>query len=328
MQKIKRLTREEALHNLNLNSNAQLNPARQGYLAMFSTWTGGIITDLSLMSVPVDDHIVHRGDGVFEAIKCIAGKLYALRPHLERLERSAAAIEINLPHSLEEISQICRETLRVAMEIAGSTEDFMLRLYISRGPGGFTTNPYETLGAQLYLVITRYNPVPEAKYQTGVSIGTSSIGVKEGRFAQIKSCNYLANVLMKKEAVDRKLDFTLSLDASGAFAESSTENFAIVSAEGEFLIPHFDRTLRGITAVRVMELAAELVKSGELKAVRNSNLYLNDVLIAKEAMMLGTTLDVLPVVEFDGKKIGEGRPGINTLNLLRLLRHDIRTGLD
>ena len=350
MQKPMKLTQSEAL----LALSAHASPARRDYLAMYSTWLGGIVTDSELMFVPVDDHLVHRGDGVFEAIKCIEGKVYLLQPHLERLVRSANAIELTLPFSIETIREICAATLACAIDEADlraaqyeksgqksgqasvqdfnstsgqkSDQNFMLRLYVSRGPGGFTANPYESIGAQLYMVITRYKPMPDSKYMAGVRIGLSRFGVKEGRFAQIKSCNYLPNVLMKKEAVDRQLDFTISVDEEGFLAESSTENFAMISESNEFLMPRFDRTLRGITAVRVMELARELVSRGELASIGHMDIRPADVALAREAMMIGTTLDVLPVVEFEGREIGNGHPGINTSNLLKMLRNDIAAG--
>ena len=295
--------------------------SRSGYMAMYSSWLGGITKDPQVMFVPVDDHIVHRGDGVFEAAKCVDGRIYALRPHLERLVKSAARISLALPHTLEEIEKICIETVRVS-----GARDAMLRLYISRGPGGFTANPYESVGSQMYLVITPYKPMPTEKYEAGVRVGISSIAIKEGFFSQVKSCNYLPNVLMKKESVDAGLDFTVTRDEKGVIAESSTENFAIITAGGEFIVPSFDRTLRGITAIRLMELASSLVASGLLKAVRNGDVRMEDVRSAQEAMMLGTTLDCLPVTTFDGAAVGDGRVGPICRELLRLLRADMVDG--
>ncbi len=83
-----------------------LIPAQKSYLAMYSTWWGGIVKEPGLMMVPVDDHIVHRGDGVFEAIKVLEGSAFLLQEHLERLEASAHQLGIALPLSLEEIKNI------------------------------------------------------------------------------------------------------------------------------------------------------------------------------------------------------------------------------
>lgn len=311
------LSRDEVFARLSQKPHAQ----RAGYFAMYSTWLGAITTDPQLMMVPIDDHIVHRGDGVFEAAKCIDGRVYALDPHLARLALSAERVGLKLPHTIDEIREIAMETLKVA-----KTKTAMIRLYISRGPGGFTANPYESIGSQMYLVVTPYTPVPAAKYETGVEVRISQIGVKEGFFSQVKSCNYLPNVLMKKESVDLKVDFTVAREADGALAESSTENFGIITVGGEFVVPGFERTLKGITAIRIMDLAKSLVADGRLKGIRNGRVYLEDVRNAHEAMMMGTTLDCLPVTRFEGEPVGDGKVGPINRALLKLLREDMRSG--
>lgn len=295
--------------------------SRANYFAMYSTWLGGITTDPQLMLIPIDDHIVHRGDGVFEAAKCIDGQVYALDRHLDRLALSAARVGLTLPHSADEIRAIALQALKVSKATTA-----MIRLYISRGPGGFTANPYESLGSQMYLVITPYAPVSPSKYETGVEVRISRIGVKEGFFSQVKSCNYLPNVLMKKESVDLGVDFTVAREDDGAIAESSTENFGIITENNEFVVPGFERTLKGITAIRLMELAQTLVQDGRLRAVRNGRLKLDDVRRAKEAMMIGTTLDCLPVTRFENEAVGSGKVGPVCRALLDLLRADMRGG--
>lgn len=301
----------------------QVPPIRQTYAAMYSSWFGGIVREPSLMVIPIDDHGFHRGDAVFEAIKCVDGRIYALDRHLERMKRSADAIHLKLPRSLEEMHRIAVETVR-----ASGLRNCYLRYYASRGPGGFTQNPYDSIGAQIYLVITAFKAMPAEKYETGVAIMLSSIRVKEGIFATVKSCNYLPNVLMKKEAVDAGVDFSVSRDEHGWIAEGSTENFAIISKDGELVVPGFERTLKGVTASRLMELAErDLVPRGLLKGVRNGHLTEEDVLSAREAMMLGTTLDVLPVTTFGGRKIGEaGRVGPLCRELQKSLLADMVEG--
>jgi branched-chain amino acid aminotransferase len=254
-------------------------------------------------------------------VKCVDGNVYALDRHLERLYRSADRIGLTPPVKIAELREICLETTRAA-----KVPNAMLRLYVSRGPGGFTTNPYECIASQIYLVITAFQPVPEEKYERGVSAKISAISVKEGFFANVKSCNYLPNVLMKKEAVDAGVDFTVSRDERGYLAEGSTENFGIISKDGEFLIPAFDRILKGVSAVRMMELAENAVKNGLIKAVRNAHITMAEMLAAREAMFLGTTLDVLPVTSFDGKPVGDGKVGPVCREFLKLIREDLKNG--
>lgn len=291
-------------------------PAQSGYYAFFSSWLGGVTTDYRLMSVPMDDHMVHRGDGIFEAFKSKDRKVYLLDEHLARLARSADAISMKLPYSLDEIKKIILETLK----ISGKSET-LVRLFVSRGPGGFTTNPYETVGSQLYVMITELKSLAAEKYQVGVKANYSKIPVKEPWMAQVKSCNYLPNVMMKKEALDTGFDFTIGVDSSGNIAEGSTENLAIVDKNGVLTHPEFNSILRGTTMLRAFELAKEngikIQSAGFTKEALGS---------AREIMMAGTTLDVLPVTEFAGQKINGGKPGEITLKLKELIDQDMKSG--
>src|SRR5579871_3546547 len=111
-----------------------------GYLAMYSSWYGGIVTDPTLMLLPIDDHMVHRGDGVFEAIKVVNGGVWLLEAHLNRLFLSASRIFLDLPWSKEQIRETILQTCRVAakqaqeiLKLDPAEFSAIVRLYISRG---------------------------------------------------------------------------------------------------------------------------------------------------------------------------------------------------
>lgn len=266
--------------------------------AFYSSFLGGVTTEVHHMIVPLDDHMVHRGDAVFEAVKFVDGRIYALGRHLDRLDISAGNIFLKVPVSRSELEEIILETIRVSGLKTG-----LIRLFVARGPGGFTTNPYETTGAQIYCAITSLKPLPPERYQIGVKTGLSKVSVKEGFMARTKTCNYIPNVLMKKEALDRKIDFVVSVDEKGFIAEGSTENFAIIDHKGRLIVPSFDRILRGVTAVRALELANEIGIGGETRAFTES-----DVRLARGAVMLGTTIDILPVASFENHVFGVAVP--------------------
>lgn len=295
--------------------------AQKSYLAMYSTWWGGIVKDPGLMMVPVDDHIVHRGDGVFEAIKVVDGKIFLLQEHLERLSSSAEQISLMLPMSVEEIRKVI-----ISTTASVGAKNAVLRLYVSRGPGGFTTNPYESIASQLYLIVTSYTPLSDEKYLNGVKVGRSLIPPKDPLFATIKTCNYLPNVLMKKESVDRKIDFAIGIDPDGFITEGSTENIVLIDKNKNLLRPTLRQILKGTTMIRAFELAKTLVEEGFLSSVQEKDLTEKDLLEAHEVMMIGTTLDVLPVTEYEGKVIGTGKQGVVSSRLLSLLREDMRQG--
>jgi branched-chain amino acid aminotransferase len=294
---------------------------QKSYLAMYSTWYGGIVKDPGLMIVPVDDHLVHRGDGVFEAMKVVDGKIFLMTPHLDRLEASAKEISLSLPCSRAELEEIIKKTT-----LATGVQNALLRLYLARGPGGFTTNPYDSVGPQIYLIVTELKYMPAEKYEQGASIGKSAIPPKEPWLARIKTCNYLPNVLMKKESVDRKLDFTVSFDNQGYLTESSTENIVIVDKNGNLLRPKLHQILKGTTMIRSFDLAQSLLSQGTVKSIGEKDIHENDVINAREVMMIGTTLDVLPVTTYEGKAIGNGQVGAVAKALLQILREDIKKG--
>ena len=101
------------------------------YYAMYSSWWDAITTDPNLMVVPVDDHMVHRGDGLFETFKCVDGAVYNLDAHLDRLEHGAQAIALRLRWTRADIRRIVGAVLK-----AGGRRDALVRVFASRGRGG------------------------------------------------------------------------------------------------------------------------------------------------------------------------------------------------
>ena len=293
-------------------------PWAKDYLAMYSNWLGGIVTDPWLMSVPIDDHLVHRGDGIFEATKCINGRIYLFERHLERLKRSASSIHLDIPLTRREFCALAEAVIR-----AGGRRECMLRIFLSRGPGGFSTNPNECPQPGLYLMASLIHTPAEEIYEQGANLGVSQVPAKSGFFAGVKSCNYLPNVLLKREALTRGWDFAVCLDPDGYLAEGSTENMGLVDREGWLLMPPPGHILEGTTAQRALELAQGLVESGELAGVDRRHLRVEEMHNAAEVMLFGTTLDVLPVSRIDGKPVADGQVGPVAKKLRALIKQDI-----
>ncbi len=293
-------------------------PWAQNYLAMYSSIWGGVTTDPHLMSIPADDHVVHRGDGVFDAMRCVKGKIYQMERHLERLERSARSISLELPVSVQELKDLIIEVTR-----AGGERDCIIRVTVSRGPGGFSTNPYECSGPQLYISVIRYKPVNPAHYEKGVRLITSKYPQKDPFFAKIKSCNYLLNVLMKKEAMDQGADYAVGVDEAGFLTEGSTENIGIVDHEGFIVFPPSERVLAGTTCLRVAELAEVAAEKGFIRGVIVRGIRQDEAYRAREVFLTGTSINVLPVTWYDGHIIGDGRPGNVVRIMLQMLLEDM-----
>lgn len=291
--------------------------AQEDYLLMYSSWFQGFIDQPSLMTVPVDDHQVHRGDAVFEAIKVAHGKPYLLNSHLDRLQKSAESLSIPWPHSRPELTSILTQMIKIKSATNG-----VFRVFLSRGPGNFSTNPYDSVGSQFFIVLTKYHPLSEEKYLQGAKAGKSAIEPKSSFWTQIKTCNYLPNVLMKKEAVDRQLDFTFGFDSKGFLTESSTENVILVDEYSNLVRPEGHHILKGTTMTRAFELFHSRLKEFHVSKILERNISEIEIFKAKELMIVGTTWDVLALNEYEGKKIGSGRAGPVALELRRLLKED------
>ncbi len=286
--------------------------------SMYSSVTDCIVTDQSVMSVPVDDHMVHRGDGVFESFKCINGCIYNLQDHLARLERSCETLGIELPVSHDEMMKIIVQTVR-----AGGHENALVRLLLSRGQGTMGVNPYACFNPELYIVVYE---LPDAKIDAlpeGVSVAVSKIPIKPGLFATVKTCNYLPNVLMKKEALDLGVDFTVSLDEHRNLGEGATENIGIVTRGKELFMPPVERVLAGTTAQRALEFARKLKQERVLTAAEFRPISLGMARSAAEVHIYGTTPNITPVTVFDGKPVGDGKPGPIARLLFDMLREEM-----
>lgn len=317
--KIPILTTDEATARLR-----QAVHARAGnFYAMYSSILSGIVTDPALMVLPLDDHMVHRGHAVFDTATLANGMLYQLDAHLERLRRSAEMARIPLLFPLNQLRQIILETAA-----ASSRRDASVRYWLSAGPGGFALGPSECVGSSFYVMVFSPEAYPDTYYTEGVKIVTSTVPIKPPLFAQIKSMNYLPNVLVVLEAKDRGADNGVFIDRRGMVAESSNMNVAFVTKDRVLRHPPFDAILSGITVQRMLKLARRLVELGELNDISIGDITVEEGREAAEMMLVGSSIKVAPVVEWDHRPIGDGRPGPIARKLLDLWHEDIRSSWD
>ena len=312
-------TSEEAIARL----SQIVHPKAVNFYAAYSSVLGGIVTDPALMVLPLDDHMVHRGHAVFDTATLTHGMLYQLDPHLERLLRSAELARIALPFPKAGLRQIILDTAA-----ASGKHDGSVRYWLSAGPGGFGLGPGECTGSSFYVVVFKQEAYPERYYTEGMKVVTSTIPIKPPLFARTKSTNYLPNVLVVLDANDRGADNGIFIDQRGMVAEGSNMNVAFVTREGVFRHPPFDAILSGITIQRVLQFAERLLGKGDLKDIRLADISVSDGREAAEMMLIGSSIKVAPVVQWDGKPIGDGKPGPITKQLLQLWEEDTRSAKD
>ena len=300
-----------------------IHPRAVHFHAMYSSILDGIVTDPALMVVPLDDHMVHRGHAVFDTAILANGMLYQLDQHLGRLVRSAEMARIPLPFPPERLRQIIIDTAA-----AGTQRDASVRYWLSAGPGGFGLAPTECVGSSFYVIVFQGENYPDHFYSEGVKVVTSTVPVKPPFFARVKSNNYLPNVLVVLEAKDRGADNGIFIDERGMVAEGSVMNVAFVTKDRVFRHPPFDAILSGITVQRMFQLAQRLVEQGDLREVVVADVPVAEGRRAAEMILLGSTIKVAPVVQWDGQPIGDGKPGPIAKKLLDMWEEDVRTATD
>jgi 4-amino-4-deoxychorismate lyase len=320
LQSIPVLSQDDVLKRL----QAAVHPtAAQQYYAMYSSVFGGIVTDPALMVLPLDDHMVHRGHAVFDTAAIVNGMMYELEAHLDRFLRSASLARIPLPMSREQMRRIILETAAASGRRHGA-----VRYWLSAGPGGFGISPSECLGSSFYVMIYEGLQPPASFYTEGVKVITSSIPIKPPLFARCKSTNYLPNALMVMEAKDKGADNGIFLDARGMVGESSTMNVAFVTRDRVLRHPTFDAILSGCTVRRAMELAKTLVAHGQLKDIVVADVPVEEAREAAEMLIIGSSVKVAPITQWDGRPVGDGKPGPIAKALLALVEKDMREGKD
>ena len=284
-------------------------PGAEAILAFYEHRIGAICRDPRLLLAPLDDHLVHRGDGVFETLRYVNKRILNLDNHIERLQNSANGLDIPLPCPVAKLREII-----LAVARAGKAPEGSLRLLMGRGPGGFGINPAECAATTLYVAAYRAHPRSDAWYARGLTACRSEVPVKPAMLARLKTTNYLPGVLMSLEAAKRGVDISFSFDADGCLAEAAIANVALVDAKGGLVLPEFRNALPGTTA----KLAANLLKAEmpvEIRPVPEAELF-----TAREILVLGTAHECVGVCSYEGRPIGEGKPGPVALRLRGLLR--------
>jgi 4-amino-4-deoxychorismate lyase len=292
------------------------------YWAFYSSQLGGIVTDPALMIVPFDDHMVHRGHGIFDTAAIEAGKIYDLEAHLDRFIRSAHNSKLKLP-ARDEMRDIIVRTAAASGKREGS-----IRYWASAGPGSLGLAPAAGAEPGFFVMISAGLGYPDTWYTQGLRMMTTTYPIKPPLYAVTKSVNYLPNVLMQMEAQERGVDNGIFIDAAGNVGESSNMNVAFITADGMLKHPKFDHILSGCTSLRLLELATRLQTTGVLKGVQVCDIPVAEARAAREMLLIGSSVKVAPIVEWDGKPIGDGKPGPIARALRELLQNDMRSATD
>jgi 4-amino-4-deoxychorismate lyase len=265
--------------------------------------------------------MVHRGHGIFDTAALVAGRIYDLEAHLDRFVASAERSKLKLAGSRAEMRDIIIRTAA-----ASGVRDGAIRYWLSSGPGNLDLTPAAGAVPGFFVMIFGGLSYPARWYSEGLKVMTTTYPIKPPLYAITKATNYLPNVLMQMEAKEAGMDNGVFIDEEGFVGESSNMNVAFVMADNVLRHPRFVRVLAGCTSLRLLDLAPTLVASGVLAGVEVGDIPVADARASREMILLGSSIKVAPIVEWDGQPIGSGAPGPVSRALLELLEKDMRTG--
>ena len=270
-------------------------------------WVDGKLLDEADAKVSVFDHGLLYGDGVFEGIRVYDGRVFELESHLRRLYESARVIRLEISLDKGELAAAIKKTVE-----ANGIADGYIRVVVTRGAGTLGLSPYLCKKSGLIIIADKIQAYPEELYETGMKV-ISAMTIRNHPLAmppQVKSLNYLNNILAKLEALDNDVPEAIMYNHEGYVAEATVDNVFVVR-DGVLCTPPVEAgALDGVTRNLVIRLAKE-----ENFEVVEENLTKRDLHFCNEIFLTGTAAEIIGIVEIDGRTIGDGKPGPITKRL-------------
>lgn len=263
------------------------------------TWLNGQLLPTNQACIPVNDHGLLYGDGVFEGIRFYRRRAFRLQRHLQRLALSARAIALEIPYSTEELEAVIERLIEAFADDYG-----YIRLMVTRGAGPLGLNP-QSCSQPNVIVIADQLTMIELGQQVGARLIVSSVRrlPADGLDPRIKSLNYLNHILAKIEANHAGADEAILLNAQGRVAEGTADNVFIVRDGCLLTPPCSEGALEGITR----ELVLQLARDNGIET-REQSLGVYDLYAADECFLTGTGAEMIPVASIDCRSM-PGCPG-------------------
>ena len=263
-------------------------------------------------AVRIEDRGLQFADGVYEVIKCVSGRVCDLERHLDRLERSLAALAIPMPTTRAALNIVIRSTLR-----RNRLRDALIYLQVDRGVA--PRNHVYTVDLRPTLIVTvRRSSLPKAS-ELSQGVGVITLPDQRWKRCDIKSVSLLANIQARQQAADAGCREVWLYDADGFVTEGAGSNAYIVDADGRLVTrPLGHEILGGVTRQVVLELARK-----EGIKVLEQPFSVAEAKNAREAFLTSTSSLVLPVTAIDGRTVANGMPGSITSRLLDRYREHL-----
>ena len=271
-------------------------------------WLDGKIVPMQEAKISVFDHAVLYGDGVFEGIRAYNGKVFQMEAHMRRIYQGAGAICLKIPVSQEAFERAIYDTLK-----ANNLKDAYVRAVVTRGAGYLGLHPAKTANPSLFIITCALSLYPKELYEKGMAIVTASTirNHRHALSAQVKSLNYMNNIMAQIEATQAGAVEAVMLNHEGYVAECTGDNIFVVHRGELWTPPGSAGILEGVTRAVVMELARR-----RKIPVCERNITRHDLYAADESFLTGTGAEIMPITHVDQRQIGCGKIGVMTRQLL------------
>jgi branched-chain amino acid aminotransferase len=265
--------------------------------------------------ISVFDHGFLYGEGIYETLRTYHGRPFLYERHMRRLRNSARMIDLSLPFADEELASHIRETMAAA-DLEGA--EAYIRVLVTRGIGELTYDLAATPNPSVVIIVKpQVDPPPEA-YEQGVRVVIVEIvrNHPDTVNPMIKSNNLLNCALAAQQAIRRGGYEAIMRNYRGELSECTTSNLFIVKNGAALTPPLESGLLPGITREFLFDVGQDVAIPVREHVLRDEDLFSAD-----EALLTGTTRELVPIVTVDDRTIGNGRPGPVTKKLLEAFRH-------
>jgi branched-chain amino acid aminotransferase len=240
------------------------------------------------------------GDGVFESMRCYEKKICGLNHHLDRLRHGLEVLRIPPAWDEKELTQKIFDTVE-----ASAHKDTYVRVNVTRGAWLGSIPPFGAAEPRLMIVCRPFLGFREELYEKGFQTITLQTRRNEtSPLCQIKSLNYLDNILGRMQALEQGMDEGIFLNTRGLLTEGTASNLFLVQGRRLITPPLEDGVLKGVTREIVLEKAADLNLAIEIKSIRPE-----EILSADEGFLTNSSLGIIGWVASDRKPVGSGQPG-------------------
>jgi branched-chain amino acid aminotransferase len=267
-------------------------------------YINGLFTPLCNAKVSIQDRGFCYGDGLFETLRARKGKIFRLEQHVDRLLKSLPQVFIDLPMTRVELMSVAQDTLA-----RNKYKEAIIRLTVTRGDTQSNIKIDLDIPPTLVANIRGFTPLPKTAYKNGVRIKLfqERANLTNGLNRRLKSCNYLSNILIKRQSDGNDFMEGVVVDPDFGVTEGTTSNVFIVRQGVLKTPPVSPYVLEGITRQVVIEIARE-----HKIPFLEERITLEDLLKADEVFITNTGIEIVPVTQIDSQAIGNKKPGILT----------------